>query len=470
MRTIERIILGAGVALAVAGRGTAQSPAAAAPSRPAYIAIDTGVVALTHVKVIDGTGAPARADQTVIIAGGKIRATGPSASTPVPAGALVLDLPGKTVIPGIVGMHDHMYYGGRMQFFAYPRLFLAAGITTIRTTGSIDPYQELNLREAISAGKTPGPDVVVTGPYLEGKNGLRWARPLNSPDDARRVVKYWSEEGVTWFKAYTQITRAELGAAIEEAHKHGMKVTAHLCSVGFREAVSLGIDNLEHGLLTDTEFWPGKQPDVCPTPGDSAQYDALDIAGADVQRTIKEMVSHHVAMTSTLAVFEVGSPTRIPKDERVYAALAPDVSTRVRAWYDSAQHLSDSAERIAFKKAMQFDRAFAKAGGLLGAGSDPCCVTEIAGYGDQRNFELLVEAGFSPEEAIQVMTLNGAKILGFADRIGSIVAGKQADLVVLDGDPVARAADIRNVTLVFRHGVGYDVKVLTASIAGMVGR
>ena len=462
VRTRHLLVLAAAVG--------AQAQAPAAPARPAYIAYDTATIALTHAKVIDGTGAPARADQTIVIAAGKITAVGAAKDVKVPAGALVLDMTGKTVIPGIVGLHDHMYYAGRMQFATYPRLFLASGITTIRTTGSIDPYQELNLREAIQAGKVPGPEVIPTGPYLEGKNGLRWARPLNTPEDARRVVRYWSEEGITWFKAYTQITNAELAAAIDEAHKHGMKVTAHLCSVGFREAVADGIDNLEHGLFVNTEFWPGKQPDVCPTVGDSAMFYSLDIKSADVQRTIQEMVSHHVAMTSTLAVFELSSPSRVPLDERVYAALAPDFATRVRAWYDSAHTQNDAAHRMTMKKAMEFERAFVAAGGLLGAGSDPCCLTEIAGYGDQRNFELLVEAGFTPEQVVQIMTLNGAKILGMADRKGSIATGKEADLVVLAGDPTKNAADIKNVVTVFRLGVGYDPKQLLVPVLGNVGR
>jgi imidazolonepropionase-like amidohydrolase len=438
-----------------------------------YVSIDTATVVLTHAKVIDGTGALARPDMTIVIQHGAITAV--SGSAAVPSGALVLDLSGKTVIPGIVGLHDHMYYGSAMtgtraMLTSYPRLFLASGVTTIRTTGSLDPYQELNLRQAIEAGRIVGPTIFPTGPYLQGPGvGPGWMHALGTPDDARRLVRYWSEEGVPWFKAYTQISRAELGAAIDEAHKHGMKVTAHLCSVGFREAVDLGIDNLEHGLLTDTEFWPGKQPDVCPMPGDSAQYDNLDIDGADVQRTIHDMVQHHVAMTSTLAVFELSSPSRIPLDPRLYEALAPQIGTAVRTWYDSSQKKSDSAERVALHKAMAFERAFVRAGGLLGAGSDPCCLTEIAGYGDQRNFELLREAGFSAEEAVQIMTLNGARVLGIADHVGSIAAGKQADLVVLDGDPTLRPSDIRKVTLVFRHGMGYDVPALTASIHGMVG-
>lgn len=468
MRSIKA--LGALTLACAAPSVVAQSAPAAAPARPAYIAYDTATIVLKNATVIDGTGAPAKPGQSIVIAGGKITAVGAAKDVKPPAGAVVLDMSGKTVIPGIVGLHDHMYYAGRTQLATYPRLFLASGVTTIRTTGSIDPYQELNLADAIRSGRVPGPEVIPTGPYLEGKNGLRWARALNTPDDARRVVKYWSEEGITWFKAYTQITNAELAAAIDEAHKHGMKVTAHLCSVGFRDAVADGIDNLEHGLFVDTEFWPGKQPDVCPTVGDSVMFWSLDINSADVKRTIQEMVSKHVAMTSTLAVFEVGAPSRIPLDERVYAALAPDVATRVRAWYDTAQHKNDTATRVALKKAMQFERAFVAAGGLLGAGSDPCCVTEIAGYGDQRNFELLVEAGFTPEQAIQIMTLNGAKVLSMADRTGSIAVGKQADLVVLDGNPVANARDIRNVSLVFRQGIGYDPKALLAPVLGNVGR
>lgn len=457
---------------AVMGTGTArgQAPAAGIGARQQFISVDAPVVALTHARIIDGTGSPARDDQTIVIDSGKIRAVGPSALASVPAGARVIDLTNKMVIPGLVGLHDHMYYSGRMMLTSYPRLFLAAGVTTIRTTGSIDPYQELNLKRRIDSGLVVGPEVVATGPYLEGAGRtVGWMHWLSGPDDARRTVRYWSEEGVTWFKAYTQVSRAELGAAIQEAHSLGMKVTAHLCSVGFREAVELGIDNLEHGLLTDTEFWPGKQPDVCPTPGDSAQYDGLDIQSADVQRTIDEMVDHHVAMTLTLAVFEVSSPSRIPMDQRVYDALLPVVATSVRAWYDTARTKNDAAERIALGKAMEFERSFVKAGGLLGAGSDPCCLTEIAGYGDQRNFVLLREAGFSPEQVIQIMTLNGARILGFADRTGSITPGKQADLVVLDGDITKRPSDIQLVNTVFRRGIGYDPVALTAAVKGQVG-
>ena len=441
------------------------------PGLSPYVSVDAPVVAIEHVRLVDGTGTPARDDQTILIRGESIAAVGPAASVSVPSNARVIDATGKTVIPGIIGLHDHMYYGG-MKFMgeSYPRLFLGAGVTTIRTTGSVDAYQELNLKRRIDSLVIPGPTIVVTGPYLQGPGvGPGAMHPLSGPEDARRMVRYWSEEGVTWFKAYTQISRAELAAAIDEAHKDGVKVTAHLCSVGFREAVGLGIDALEHGLLTNTEYYPGKQRDACPTVGDSVIYGALDIESPDVQRTIHEMIAHHVAMTSTLDVFELSSPSRVPFDQRVLDALYPAASTQVAAYYAAGKTARDSIHRVTFKKAMQFDHDFAMAGGLLGAGADPCCASAIAGYGDQRNYELLIEAGFAPEQAIQVMTSNGAKILGFDKHVGTIKPGMQADLVVINGDPVRTPSDIRNTEIVFRRGIGFDSAKLRESIKGMVG-
>src|SRR6478735_2130698 len=448
----------------------AQARELAAPLKP-YVTVNEPVVALTNVRVIDGTGAPAKDGQTIVIRGEKIAAVGPASSVTVPAGARTIDLSGKTVIPGIIGLHDHMYYGG-MQFMgvSYPRLFLGAGVTTVRTTGSVDSYQELNLKRRIDSLLLPGPGIVVTGPYLQGAGvGPGPMHPLKDTADARRMVRYWADEGVTWFKAYTQISRAELGAAIDEAHKHGVKVTAHLCSVGFREAVALGIDALEHGMLTNTEWYAGKKPDQCPQASTGEMYGTLDINSPEVQQTIQDMVKHKVAMTSTLDVFELSSPSRIPADQRVLDALYPDMAKQVSAYLEKGKTANDSVEIAAFKKSMAFERAFVKAGGLLGAGSDPCCLSSIAGYGDQRNYELLIEAGFTPEQAVQIMTSNGAKILGFDKWVGTVTPGMQADLVVIAGDPVRTPHDIQNVETVFRRGLGYDSAKLRDSIKGMVG-
>ena len=467
MRRILRVVVASAfvpMTLFAQGRELAQ------PLR-AYVTVNDPVVALTNVRLIDGTGTPAKTGQTVVIQGEKITAVGATGSVNVPAGARTIDLAGKTVIPGIIGLHDHMYYSG-MRFMAssYPRLFLSAGVTTIRTTGSVDAYQELNLKRLSDSLKIVAPTIVVTGPYLQGAgSGFVTMPVLSGPESARRMVKYWADEGVTWFKAYTNITRADLGAAIAEAHKHGVKVTAHLCSVGFREAVALGIDALEHGMLTNSEWYSGKKPDQCPQQSLDSLYAALDINSPEVQQTIQEMVKKKVALTSTLDVFELSSPSRVPYDQRVIDALYPDMAKQMQQFYERGKTANDSVARAAFKKSMAFERAFVKAGGLLGAGSDPCCLSSIAGYGDQRNFELLVEAGFTPEEAVQIMTSNGAKILGFDKWVGTIAPGMQADLVVINGDPTRPNGDIKNVETVFRRGLGYDSAKLRDSIKGMVG-
>ncbi|MGE0551789.1 MAG: amidohydrolase family protein [Gemmatimonadales bacterium] len=458
--------------------GSAAAAQQLPPSIAPYVTVRGPTIALTHARVIDGTGAAAREDQTVVISGERIVAVGPATSTTVPAGATVVDLTGRTLIPGLIGLHDHMYYSSSVtgsmipMRVSYPKLFLANGVTTIRTTGSVDSYQELNLRARILKGELPGPEIVVTGPYLQGSGGGYSAmHALSGPDDARRMVSYWAEEGVTWFKAYTTISRAELEAAIDAAHQHGVKVTAHLCSVGFREAVELGIDNLEHGLLTDSEFFPGKQPDRCPSDYQAMvrTWAGLDLTRADVKETIALMVRNKVAMTSTLAVMELASPSRVPRDPRVLAALHPDVAADIERYYQQAATAKDSVDRAALARAMEFERAFVAEGGLLGAGSDPCCLSAIAGFADQRNFELLVEAGFPTETAVQIMSANGAKILGFDNRVGTITPGKAADLVVLEGDLTRDPGVIRRVSTVFRLGLGYDSAKLLDAVKGQVG-
>jgi imidazolonepropionase-like amidohydrolase len=467
MRRLLRLTIAASLAASPLAAQTREL----APALRPYVTINEPVVALTNARVVDGTGAPVKDAQTIIIRGEKIEAVGPTRSVSVPGGARTVDLSGKTVIPGIIGLHDHMYYGGmRFMGSSYPRLYISAGVTTIRTTGSVDSYQELNLKQLTDSLRIVGPTIVVTGPYLQGGGpGPGAMHPLSGSEDARRMVRYWADEGVTWFKAYTQISRADLGAAIDEAHKRGVKVTAHLCSVGFREAVALGIDALEHGMLTNTEWYPGKQPDACPQASTGDMYGTLDVNSPEVQRTIQEMVKKRVALTSTLVVYELSSPSRVPFDQRVLEALYPDMAKQIATYYERGKTASDSVERAAFKKSMEFERAFVKAGGLLGAGSDPCCLSSIAGYGDQRNYELLIEAGFTPEQAVQIMTSNGAKILGFDKWVGTIAPGMQADLVVIAGDPVRTPAEIRNVETVFRRGLGHDAGKLRESIKGLVG-
>ena len=460
---------------------TAAAPAAA--QRPdslgqavrAVVSTDAPVIALTHVKLIDGTGKPARDDQTVVIEKGWITAVGPAGSVKAPAGAVVMDLTGHTLIPGLVGMHDHLYYtaaGGRSAQLTYtaPRLYLGAGVTTVRTTGSRAPYSELNLKSEVEKGRVPGPRIHVTAPYITGGEGMTTMTLLQTPEQATRFVAYWAQEGATWLKAYTDIRKSELKAAIDEAHRRGIKVTGHLCSVSFTEAVGLGIDGLEHGLFTNSDYVPDKQPDVCPT-SLVASGAAMKPNDPAVQRTFQAMIARKVPMTSTLAVYELFVPNRPTRDPRALEAMAPEVREdylRARNQIDSSGQSRFTLE--VFKNGMAYERAFVAAGGLLAAGVDPTGNGgALPGYGDQRNFELLSEAGFSAAEVVQIMSLNGARILGVDKELGSVEKGKRADLVVVRGDLAADASAIKQVVTVFKDGIGYDSAKLLALVKGRVG-
>ena len=440
-----------------------------------FVAVDAPVVALTHVRVIDGTGRPARDDQTIIIDGARIAAVGPASSLTVPPSARVIDLSGHTAIPGLVGMHEHTYFAtatrlSQMSVTA-PRLYLANGVTTIRTAGSMFPYNEVNMKRAIERGAVVGPRMHITGPYLNGGEGSAASleRHLQSDDDARRVVAYWASEGATWVKVMGHVSRTVLRATVEEAHKRGMKVTAHLCSVTFREAAALGVDNVEHGFITDSDYIPDKRPDACP-PDNMRKQAEVDVGGDAVRASFRELVARGVGVTSTLSVYELFVPGRARLDPRALATLTPDVQREVQAANASVTDTSAFVVSPAlFQKMMRYDREFVRAGGLLVAGVDPWGNGSLPGYGDLRNFELLVEAGFTPEEAIKVMSANGAKLLGELDRRGTIEMGKIADLAVIRGNPVMVPTDIYQMTLVFRDGVGYDSVRLIESVKGQVG-
>jgi imidazolonepropionase-like amidohydrolase len=450
-----------------------------------YVKEDARVLVLEHVRLIDGTGSAPQEDMRIDIAGGKITAVQAAiAHSPYPPNAKVLGLTGKTVIPGLVGMHEHLFYptpqqppGGVALYGeapdSAPRLYLAGGVTTARTAGSLEPYTDLELKREIDAGLLPGPKLDVTGPYLEGKGSFAiQMHTLADADDAARTVEYWAAEGATSFKAYNYLTADELKAAIDHAHAHGIKITGHLCSVGFTQAAALGIDNLEHGLVVDTEFFPGKKPDECPgfLPNLAYFEKTLNAEGPEVQEMIRDLVAHHVAITSTLAVFETFGPNRPPM-ERESAALK---TLSLPAARDYLIGRSASAVREVggpgLAKEMRFEREFVAAGGLLIAGCDPTGYGGVVpGFGDQRNIELLVEAGFSPVEALRIATLNGAIYMGRDASIGSLAPGKAADLVVLGGNPAEKIENIEKVELVIIDGVGFDPAKLIQSVTELVG-
>ena len=439
-----------------------------------FIKIDAPVVALTNVRVIDGTGAPPRQKQTVIIRGGNIAEIGDTGRVAIPDGVLLIDLTGKSIIPGLVMVHEHLYYPSGSGVYgqlgaSFIRLYLAGGVTTMRTGGNVNGIMDLKLKQLIDQGAQPGPSLDATAPYLNGPNGFVQMRDMKDAAEAKRHVDYWADMGATSFKAYMQITRDQLRAAVEQAHARGLKITGHLCSVTYAEAADIGIDNLEHGFLASTDFVSDKQPDVCPGQGAGQRtIAALDPDGTPFKALARKLIDRKVALTSTLTVFETFTPGRpLPPGLDV---LLPELKTQFENGYRRTAQNKDSIYTTLFPKALALERAFVRAGGTLIAGTDPTGGGGVVpGFSNQRQLELLVEAGFTPLEAIRIGTLNGATYLGRNARVGSIAAGKQADLVVIDGDPSTTIADVRKVETVFKQGVGFDPAKLIASVSGKVG-
>lgn len=439
-----------------------------------FVAVDAPVVALTNARVIDGTGAPAREGQTLILRDGLIAAVGASATTTVPDGARVLDLAGKSVIPGLVMLHEHLYYPTGPGVYgqlgqSFVRLYLAGGVTTMRTGGNLNGFMDVTLKRRVEAGEVAGPAIDATMPYVNGPNQFVQMTDLRTEQRARQHVAYWHDEGATSVKAYMQVSRAALGTAIREAHTRGMKVTGHLCSVTYAEAAALGIDNLEHGFFAATDFVSDKLPDECPGQGRGQQAVAdLDPKGIAFQTLVRTLIEKRVAITSTLTVFELNTPGRpLPPGLDVLVPQLRDQYLQNRARVEAN---AQSIYPRLFPKAMALEREFARAGGLLVAGTDPTGGGGvIPGYANHRQLELLVEAGFTPLEALTIGTRNGARYLGQEKRIGTIAAGMQADLVVVAGDPSRDIGDLRKVETVFRKGVGFDPQKLIASVSGKVG-
>ena len=483
LRTSTRWLCAVTVALGLAAIAAAQGRQSG-PQRVAhpgisaavlgFAKVDAALIALTNARVIDGTGAPPREAQTVIIKGRTIAAVGDSASLAPPGGATVIDLTGKTLIPGLIMVHEHLFYPTGPQVYAqlgqsFLRLYLAGGVTTMRTGGNVHGFMDLKMKRLIDEGQQPGPALDATAPYLNGPNSFLQVHALRDAGEARRHVEYWADAGATSFKAYMSITRAQLAAAIDAAHRRGLKITGHLCSVTYSEAADLGIDNLEHGFLAATDFVADRQPDVCPGQSQVQQaIAALDENGEPFKALVKKLVDRKVALTSTLTVFETFTPGRpLPPGLDV---LLPQLRKQFEDTHARIAQNKQSAYIKLLPKAMALERAFARAGGLLIAGTDPTGSGGVVpGFSNQRQIELLVEAGFTPVEAISIATRNAAAYLGREARLGTIAFGKQADLVVIDGNPAQSIADIRKVDTVFKQGLGFDPVKLIDSVRERVG-
>ena len=461
------------------------SAQSADPPQPSLSASDRAFVsqanpnfAIANVELIDGSGGPARREMTVLVSNGRISAVGPSATMRLRGDVTIIDGSGKTLLPGFVMLHEHFFYpDSRGDFFgdpeAFSRLYLAGGATTIRTGGSIDAYADLAVARAIAAGSQVGPDVDVTGPYIDGAPASigRMAR-VRTAADAGELVDYWAGQGATSWKLYELATPVQARAAIAAAHARGQRVTGHICATSYAEAADAGIDNIEHGIQAASDFVPNRTPGVCPPwPARIAAMNALDPAGPEIGRLLERLIARRVALTATLGIVETFARGGGVPDPAGLDLLMPslrDFQARVIPQVRGSPFGDAMAANMRLEQAVE--RRFVAMGGLLLSGSDPTGVGGVVpGFSARREFSLLVAGGFSIPQAVRIMTLNGATFLRREAEVGSIAVGKRADLVLLDGSLTSDAAAIANLRTVFKAGIGYDSGRIIAAYRGRIG-
>lgn len=441
-----------------------------------FVTTDAPVIAIRNVRVIDGTGGEALDGQTILIRDGRLEHVGLDVS--IPRRAEVIDGTGFTALPGLVMMHEHLFYRTRVagvshyshQPVAFPRLYLAGGATTIRTAGSHHPLQDLQVKRAIEDGRLIGPDIDVTGPYLDGPDSTRYqTRELSTPAEAQQFISTWADLGATSFKAFMALKPTVLRAAVEAAHARGLKVTGHLCATGWAQAAEAGIDNLEHGLFNATDFYEQKRPGECPGGYlDDYLESGLSVDSPKVRTLIDTLIANNVAVTATLLGVHCNSGRPVkralemlnPRGLAEFAVVCPPEG-------------QPDADAKFWARLLKLDQAatlaFHRAGGLLLAGTDPTIEGVIPGFGNHWQLELMVESGLTPLEALKVASHNGAKYLESLKHIGTLEKGKQADIVMVRGRPDENISDIRNVEIVFKQGIGYDSAKLIESVKGTIG-
>ena len=375
-----------------------------------YVSVEDKIVALTHAKIIDGTGSAVKNNQTIIFQNGIITAMGNSDQVQIPKDAKVIDSTGKTIIPGMVMLHEHIFYpkpfdgifSVSQMTFTFPRLYLAGGVTTIRTAGSIEPQTDLNIRKWIEQGRMLGPKMDLTSPFIEREGtSVPEVGVIDSSDEAAEMVSYWSDKGINSFKVYQNITKEDLKSVVETAHAKGKKVTGHICSVTYREAAEIGIDNIEHGFFQSSDFVGDKVDDFCPAFKRGQALRALPVDAPEMKDLMQFLIEKDVAVTSTLTVFEPYTDREVVLGGGL-EAMSPEIRESLIKSHERQQG-RDATAIADFQKQMAWEKMFYEMGGKLLAGTDPTGAGRtIAGYANQRMIELFIEAGFSITEAIKI--------------------------------------------------------------------
>lgn len=429
-----------------------------AQTKSKYVIYDQPEIVFEHARVVDVLNGIVLEEYSVLIANGKIVDIKKTGKLSVPKGAKVVDLTGKTILPGLVMLHEHLNYNNGAavwQFHpvSFPKLFLAAGVTTLRTAGAENPMYDLNLKRQIDNGVVIGPRMVVTGPmFNDVSGGFLGDFIVTTYEEGRKATAFWAEQGCAWFKVYSDISQDALRGVIDEAHSRGLRVTGHLGKMSCTEATKLGIDNIEHSF--------GSCASDLKLPWDTTWNIKPD------QKEATELINLLVERKVTLTATPFSDSDFRNAAQLDY--LSTDERKRIEGYLQDPPPFMP--QEVNDKQLRPLEKLFAKSGGriLLGADAADCGI--LPGFQNHNAMVSMVKAGWTPLEILRMTTIDAAIFLKIDQELGSIEVGKNADLLIVSGKPDQKMEDIRNVELVFRNGIGYDSKALRERAKGLVGR
>lgn len=429
---------------------------------------DSEAVLIKNIKLIDGTGGQIQENKSVLVEDGVFKKIDVTSNFKIARDIKIIDGKGKTMIPGLIGVHNHLHIPG-FPFLGEiaAKLYLASGVTTIQTCGAASPKNEIELANNIEIGEAIGPEVIPSGPYITGEGGNTNMIIPNNENQLRDTIRFWADQGAKWFKVYRNVEPEHLKIVIEEAHKNNLKVTGHLCSITFKEASELGIDAIEHGFNSVSDFRANKKTGECS--GSREYIDNLNLGSPEVEDLLDKLIENGTVLTSTLSIYEASIPSRSLIDDRSSEIMSESFRENFKDLINNRSEKKEESKtrEKRLKRIMEFEYRFYKKGGVLSAGVDAGRHI-LPGFGDQRNFQLLIEAGFTTQEAIKIMTKNGAIKLG-RNNIGTIEIGKRANFVILDGDLEIDQNAIKNVDKVYKIGKSYDPDFILGALKGKYG-
>lgn len=401
------------------------------------------LIALVGGTLIDGTGAPPVTDAVVIVSGRKILAAGPRSSTPIPAGARVINTTGRTILPGLWDMHAHYAQ------VEWGPIYLASGITTVRDVGNQFEFL-VGAREALNQQDGLGPHMLSAG-IIDGDvpTGIGLAR-AGTPEQGRTWVNRYHDAGFEQIKVYSSLSAEVLAAITAEAHRLGMTVTGHIPEgMDAYAGVNAGMDQINHAHYVLRMM--RQRGDTTP----------LSMDSPEAQKAMTFLVEHHTVVDPTVALFELNAH---PADQPV-SAFEPGVDKVAPELRQALTHTGAPPERVAMAQAqyraiLQVVGALHKAGVPIVAGTD----LGVPGYSLHREMELYVQAGFTPMEAIQSATIVPAKVMKLDGEVGTVRPGMRADILVIDGDPLANISNTRNVQFVISNGRYFEPAPLWESV------